>query len=208
MSGDWLEQYSAALDARDAREQIHKPYIDAYTKLADRTAAAAQARASGPAGSTPASPALPDRTATPTKGRASTKSPLPEAQATDLLSTLRADLANTQRVRASLQAQVTELTTSLTQLQSTQKDSTVQIGLLTKQKLDVERKLRDREEEIRGKARLVEEAQDEMVSLQLQLSMAEQKSEKLDKENKELVERWMRRMGEEVERVNRDAGWQ
>lgn len=72
----------------------------------------------------------------------------------------------------------------------------------------MERKLRDREEEIRGKARLVEEAQDEMVSLQLQLNMAEQKSERLDKENKELVERWMRRMGEEVERVNRDAGWQ
>lgn len=133
---------------------------------------------------------------------------MPEAQAADLLSTLRADLANTQRVRASLQAQVTELTTSLTQLQSTQKDSTAQVGLLTKQKLDVERKLRDREEEIRGKARLVEEAQDEMVSLQLQLNMAEQKSERLDKENKELVERWMRRMGEEVERVNRDAGWQ
>ncbi len=133
---------------------------------------------------------------------------MPEAQAADLLSTLRADLSNTQRIRASLQAQVSELTSTLTQLQATQKDSTAQISLLTRQKLDVERKLRDREEEIRGKARLVEEAQDEMVSLQLQLNMAEQKSEKLDKENKELVERWMRRMGEEVERVNRDAGWE
>lgn len=26
---DWLEQYSAALDVRDAREKAHKPYIDA-----------------------------------------------------------------------------------------------------------------------------------------------------------------------------------
>ena len=26
---DWLDQYSAALDERDAREQAHKQYIDA-----------------------------------------------------------------------------------------------------------------------------------------------------------------------------------
>lgn len=74
--------------------------------------------------------------------------------------------------------------------------------------METERKLRDREEEIRGKAKFVEEAQDEMVSLQLQLNMAEQRSETLERENKDLVERWMRRMGEEVERANRDAGWE
>ena len=28
---DWIEQYSAALTQRDAREQAHKPYIDACT---------------------------------------------------------------------------------------------------------------------------------------------------------------------------------
>jgi hypothetical protein len=198
---DWIEQYSAALDARDAREQAHKPFIDAYTKLADRTAAAAITNTS----STPASPALLDRTATPTKAKGPAKSPVPDS---DLLTTFRTDLSNTQRARASLQAQVAELTLSLNILQTSQKDSSVQITTLTKQKLDTERKLRDREEEIRGKAKLVEEAQDEMVSLQLQLNMAEQKKEELQKENGQLVERWMRRMGEEVERVNRDAGWE
>ena len=30
---DWLSQYSAALDERDAHEQAHKPYIDACTCL-------------------------------------------------------------------------------------------------------------------------------------------------------------------------------
>lgn len=47
-----------------------------------------------------------------------------------------------------------------------------------------------------------------MVALQLQLNMAEQRSEKLEKENKELVERWMKRMEEEAERVNRGSGWE
>lgn len=74
--------------------------------------------------------------------------------------------------------------------------------------MDLERKVKDREEEIRGKAKLVEEAQDEMVSLQLQVNMAESKREEVERENKELVERWMKRMGEEVERVNRGSGWE
>jgi hypothetical protein len=37
---DWLEQYSAALFVRDAREQVHKPYVDACTsfhKIANTT---------------------------------------------------------------------------------------------------------------------------------------------------------------------------
>lgn len=28
---DWIQQYTAALEERDAREQAHKPYIDACT---------------------------------------------------------------------------------------------------------------------------------------------------------------------------------
>ena len=52
------------------------------------------------------------------------------------------------------------------------------------------------------------EAQDEMVALELQFNLAEQRSEKLEMENKELVERWMKRMGEEAEKVNRDSRWE
>lgn len=47
-----------------------------------------------------------------------------------------------------------------------------------------------------------------MVALGLQLHMSEQKSEKLERENRELVRRWMERMGEEVERVNKESRWE
>jgi hypothetical protein len=40
------------------------------------------------------------------------------------------------------------------------------------------------------------------VALNLQLHMAEQESEKLKRENKELVDRWMARMGEEADAMN------
>ena len=74
--------------------------------------------------------------------------------------------------------------------------------------MDVERRLRDRNEELRGKTKLAEDAQDEMVALGLQLNISEQKAEKLKVENEELVQRWMKRMGEEAEKVNRDSKWE
>jgi hypothetical protein len=30
---DWIQQYTAALEARDLREQAHRPYIDACMLL-------------------------------------------------------------------------------------------------------------------------------------------------------------------------------
>ena len=147
------------------------------------------------------------RPGTPAKG--TTASPRPsEESANDTLSRLRADLGTTQKARTALQSQVDELTASLKALELQNKSSTTQIAQLTRQKTDVERRLRDRDEELKGKSRLVEEAQDEMVALGLQLNMAEGKSERLSKENKELVDRWMKRMGEEADRVNRDSKWE
>lgn len=217
--GDWIEQYSAALDERDAREHAHKSYIDAckystvsnraisrlnvlVTKLADRTSALNIKP-------TIASEQLPERIERPwsprLKGRASPSDPPPT---TDTLNSLRADLASTQKARAALQTQVDELTSTLKAADLQHRSSTSQIANLSRQKADVERRLRDREEEVRGKAKLATEAQDEMVALSLQLNMAEQKSEKLKKDNKELLDRWMKAKGAEADRMNRDSKWE
>ncbi|KAK0248829.1 autophagy protein 16, interacts with Atg12p-Atg5p [Friedmanniomyces endolithicus] len=192
---DWIEQYSAALTERDAREQAHKVYIDAYTRLADRTATLA---------ANPPTPQPP--TSNLPKSKPTSKDPDPTPN--DLLSNLRADLSTTQKARQTLATQVVDLTLALTTLHSTSATSTSQLALLTRQKADTERKLRDRDEELRGKDRMVVLAQDEMVAQGLQLSLAEQKAEGLRRENRELVARWMDRMGKEAERVNRDSKWE
>jgi chromosome segregation ATPase len=142
-----------------------------------------------------------ERTSTPTKGKEHETNP------SELLTTLRVDLATTQKARSALQVQLADLTAQLSALSIQQRSSQNQVTSLTKQVLETERKLQDRDEELRGKSKLVEQAQDEMVALELQFNLAEQRSEKLEKENKELVERWMKRMGEEAERVNRDSRW-
>lgn len=41
-----------------------------------------------------------------------------------------------------------------------------------------------------------------MVSLNLQLNMAEERSRRLQRENKDLVDRWMARMGQEADAMN------
>lgn len=79
---------------------------------------------------------------------------------------------------------------------------------LQREKAVLERKLRDREGELRGKNRLVQDVQDELVSLNLQLNMAEQKSEELGRENQELVERWVKYKEKEAERMNDMSKWE
>lgn len=65
-------------------------------------------------------------------------------------------------------------------------------------------KLRDREEELKGKAKLIEDVQDENVTLNLQLNVMEEQSKKLKKENQDLVDRWMARMGKEADLMNEE----
>jgi chromosome segregation ATPase len=176
------------------------------TALADRTAQLSQqpqpSVTAVPPNTQTQSSASHERTGTPTKGKETEQTP------SDLLSTLRTDLAATQKARSSLQIQLSDLTAQLSALSTQQRSSQSQITALTKQVLETERKLQDRDEELRGKSKMVEHAQDEMVALELQFNLAEQRSEKLERENKELVERWMKRMGEEAERVNRDSRWE
>ncbi|KAI7111097.1 hypothetical protein KC343_g19390 [Hortaea werneckii] len=205
---DWIEQYSAALTERDARELAHKRYIDAYTKLADR-AALLEAKPSAAVASSPTpTPSGKDRTDTSTKPRGGNDPESDPPPLHDLPAGLRTDLASTQRARAALQTQVEDLTATISALQTQNQASSTQIAQLNRQKADIERKLRDRDEELKGKGRLVEQAQDEMVALGLQLNVAEEQKEKLTRENQELVDRWMKRMGEEAERVNRDSRWE
>ncbi|KAK3721458.1 autophagy protein 16, interacts with Atg12p-Atg5p [Vermiconidia calcicola] len=199
---DWLSQYSTALDERDAREKAHKPYIDAYTKLADRTVKLEAREAAHQSQPQPAAlpPPVARTESSRGKGREAISPPPAEQPPTDILARLRNDLSATQKARSALQSQVDDLTTTLQTVQQQSKTSTNQINNLTQQKNALERRLRDRDEELRGKTKLAEDAQDEMVAMGLQLNVAEEKSQRLTRENKELVERWMKRMGEEAER--------
>jgi hypothetical protein len=48
----------------------------------------------------------------------------------------------------------------------------------------------------------IQQVQDENMSLDLQLNMAEQQTARLKRENKDLIDRWMARMGQEADAMN------
>ncbi|KAG9950367.1 hypothetical protein KCU85_g3595, partial [Aureobasidium melanogenum] len=178
---DWSARYLAALDARDRRKSSHKAYIDAYTRLADRK-------------NTTFTSLNPETTSTSSN--------------TDEITRLRQDLSTTQAARSSLASQLQTLQTTTSNLTTTNTTLSSQLAHVHKLLASTERKLKDRDEELKEKKKLVEEVQDEMLVLTMELNAVGRDKEKLKDENAELVRRWMERMTTEVDRANREAGWE
>ncbi len=127
---------------------------------------------------------------------------------TDESAQLRSELAATQRTRGDLEAKLSSITAELSALKTTENQQRQRIEQLEKVKAALERRGKDRADELKGKGRFVEEVQDEMVALNLQLNMAEQEKERLKKENDELTRRWVQKMDEEARNMNDRMGWE
>lgn len=115
---------------------------------------------------------------------------------------LRADFATAQASRTKLESDLADVQATLFKLQLAQRKDAKRIAQLTTQVTSLERRLRDRDSELRGKAKLLEDVQDENATLTMQLNVMEDEKGKLLGENRDLVERWMKRVGEEAEKMN------
>ncbi|OJI90128.1 autophagy protein 16, interacts with Atg12p-Atg5p [Aspergillus tubingensis] len=197
----WKEEYSAALAARDRREKASIAIYDAYTQLADRTVQGAAA--SNPPSSDPVEAQhVPSDTSASRSSKALSGAGAQDASLQETLLATRADLAEAQRSRSELQDQLTRMTTDLEKLRKRSTQDSRRIRLFENEIAHLQLRLKDRDEELRGKAKLLEDFQDELASLNLQLNMAEERSSRLQKENQDLVDRWMDRMGKEAEALN------
>jgi len=121
---------------------------------------------------------------------------------------LRQDLSTTQAARSALATQVLASQTTNSSLTTSNATLTQQLTSVHRQLAFLERKLKDRDEELREKKKLAENVQDEVVALTIQLNAVDREKEKLKGDNAELVRRWMERMRTEVERTNRESGWE
>jgi len=194
MSNTWRDEYISALHERDAKEKsryapLNDQLIDAFTKLLDRTAAleaskAAQAPSPETSLTTPRDPsALPP----PNEGNAQ----------------LRSDLAEALRSNGQLQARIKNAEAELLKIKAKDKSDSKTIETLTRERDILARRIRDRDDELRGKKKHFDDIQDEIISLNLQLNMAEQNVKKLKAENKELIDRWMALKGQEADEMNK-----
>jgi len=177
------------------------------TELADRTATVAKQP----------DDSAEDNTSTPTASTKTIRPGTPKGKAANSavdvaspssLAQIRSELASTQRTRGELEAKLTSINTEVSSLKASDALQKQRIEQLEKVKANLERRGKDRVDELKGKGKFVEDIQDEMVALTLQLNMAEQEKEKLKKENDELTKRWVRKMEEEADRMNDRMGWE
>ncbi|GKZ20076.1 autophagy protein 16, interacts with Atg12p-Atg5p [Aspergillus brasiliensis] len=198
----WKEEYSAALAARDRREKASIAIYDAYTQLADRTVRIG-ATASNPPSTDPVEAQhVPPDTSASRSSKAPSGAGAQDPSLQETLLATRADLAEAQRSRSELQDQLTRMTADLEKLRKRSTQDSRRIRIFENEIAHLQLRLKDRDEELRGKAKLLEDFQDELASLNLQLNMAEERSSRLQKENQDLVDRWMARMGREAEAMN------
>ena len=118
---------------------------------------------------------------------------------------MRQDLVKAQQERSDLHFRLDVATKDLDALKASSRKDTKKMTQLTANLSQLTLKLRDRDEELKGKAKLIEDVQDESVTLNLQLNMAEENAKKLKKDNQELIDRWMVRKGKEADRMNEQS---
>ncbi|KAL9599750.1 MAG: hypothetical protein Q9219_003633 [cf. Caloplaca sp. 3 TL-2023] len=194
----WQQDYLLALEARDRSEQSHKDFYDAYSKLADRTARIETHKNSDNRNVVEAA----DPVSTKPHAHAATQAPTRASSETEALARTRTDLSEAQRSRGILQSKLQEATNDLQQLRLQSAVDRRRLDELTSGRANLAIRLKDRDEELKGKAKLLEDIHDETVSLTLQLNMAEEQAQKLRKENEDLIARWMSKMGKEAEAMN------
>ncbi|KAL8873855.1 MAG: hypothetical protein Q9174_000735 [Haloplaca sp. 1 TL-2023] len=128
--------------------------------------------------------------------------PGPQTSNMEAMAEARRDLSEAQRSRGAIQARLDDVNGSLQKLMLSSAADRKRLDELTTEKATLNVRLRDQDEELKGKAKLLEAIHDETVSLTLQLNMAEEQAEKLKAENQTLVTRWMDRMGKEADAMN------
>ncbi|KAK5675558.1 autophagy protein 16, interacts with Atg12p-Atg5p, partial [Elasticomyces elasticus] len=143
---NWRDEYSAALAVRDRREKANVPLYNAYTQLADRTAKVAP---------TPAESKQHIPPTAASKGHPSGPGS-PELSLQEALVATRADLTEAQRSRAELQDKLARVNSELEKYRKRSAQDSRRMNALDGERTQLQLRLKDRDEELRGKAKLLD----------------------------------------------------
>lgn len=149
----WQDDYLSALHERNKKEKVNEAVYDSYAKLADRTATLQAAR-SAEANRLPEEP----RSSPNPKGRkASRETTISGSPNTgDAIAKVRQELTEAQRSRVLMETRLQSATEEMQKLRIQSSLDSKRIGELSKEKMILTTGMRDRDEELRGKAKLLE----------------------------------------------------
>ncbi|ODQ70346.1 hypothetical protein LIPSTDRAFT_65447 [Lipomyces starkeyi NRRL Y-11557] len=193
MAADWRSTMVKSIEIeRDVRETKIYYIIDAYTKLAERAVAAE----TNPVGLTTGA-------GTNSRELARIRVELEslynnQSSSKSIIENLEAEAEKLKLYNARIDAEYdSHITVTVGQALTETRFEKLQ---LDKKKL--ESRLKTRDEEYRERNKSIQILQDEILTYQIQLNVAEDKVNKLEKENRELVNRWMERVSREAEKLN------
>ncbi|CAD6505960.1 BgTH12-06892 [Blumeria graminis f. sp. triticale] len=188
----WRDKYFQAL--RESEQERKANYtrlddnlIEAFTNLLERTSALETQRAN-------------TRQAIQSTKPPGDLDPLPVNE--EILQS-RSDLAEAIRSNGQLHSRIKTVEVELLKLRAKTKSDLSIIKELHAQQNSLKQKLNDRDEELRGKTKLLDDVHDEVVALHLQLNLSEQRAKNLLTENKSLIDRWLIRKSHEADEMNK-----
>ncbi|EGR48809.1 uncharacterized protein TRIREDRAFT_107509 [Trichoderma reesei QM6a] len=190
---NWRDEYLSSLRESELNNPVNMELVQACSQMADRISSleaeklALESQLAGLGTSRTRSPSLqPSQAAANDPG----------------IAQLRLDLAEALRSKGVAEARLRAAEEELDKLRLKTKQDSRTIKDLTAERSLLATKVHDREYELKEKRKLVEQVQDEMIALNLQLSMAEKERDRVKRENNELIDRWMKRMAQEADAMN------
>ncbi|KAL6885273.1 autophagy protein 16 [Trichoderma longibrachiatum] len=190
----WRDEYLSSLRESELNNPVNMELVQACSQMADRISSLEAEKL-----------ALESQIASLGTSRTRSSPSLQPSQAAANdpgIAQLRLDLAEALRSRGVAEARLRAAEEELDKLRSRTKQDARTIKDLTAERSLLATKVHDREYELKEKRKLVEHVQDEMIALNLQLSMAEKERDRVKRENNELIDRWMKRMAQEADAMN------
>ncbi|KAM3496810.1 hypothetical protein MY10362_009818 [Beauveria mimosiformis] len=198
----WREEYLVSLKESEMNSPVNMELVQTCSQMADRISALEAERASLQTRPLPAASSSSSSSSTTGKPPPDAAAPRPGHDDATTTTQLRHDLAEALRAKGATETRLRAAEEELVKLRVKTKEDARSVRDLTSERTALTTRLKDREYELREKRKLVEEVQDEMITLNLQMSVAEKERDKVKKENKELVDRWMKRMAQEADAMN------
>ncbi|KAM7184325.1 autophagy protein 16 [Rhypophila sp. PSN 637] len=202
----WREEYLSGIREAERHNPVNLELVDACSQLADRVAALEAEKAvlqqqQQPPDSRRASVATKEKARPSPAADTQAEQPTND-EAAALIARLRLDLTEALRAKGQFQTRLQIAEDELARLRSKNSTDTKSIRDLTSLCKSQQIKLRDRQEELKAKNKLVADVQDELTVLNIQLNLAEQRRKEKEEENKQLIERFMKRVGQEADAMN------
>ncbi|KAI1277684.1 autophagy-related protein 16 [Xylaria sp. FL0933] len=207
----WRDDYLVALQEAERNNPVNKDLVEACSQLADRVAALEAEKlvwaAGSPAALTTTTTTTPKEAAAAAASKPPTTDPTTASASSEgagaaAAAQLRLELAEALRGRGHAQSRLKAAEAELAALRSKSRVDGKRIADLTSERNALAARVRDLNEELDKKKKFLKDIQDDNLTLNMELNMTIQKKAKVEAENKELVDRWMKRMGHEADALN------